>query len=103
MGEKKGKLPKLGNQVDYVVAAYNKDMLPHAMTVANKIRAGGKSVDMYQGDAKKAGKAFNYADRVGADRIAFVAPDEWNKGFCRIKDLRGAPELNSKGEEVRKE
>ena len=33
-------------------------------------------------------KAFNYADRAGAERIAFVAPDEWSKGLVRIKDLK---------------
>ena len=31
-------------------------------------------------------QAFNYADRAGAERIAFVAPDEWSKGLVRIKD-----------------
>lgn len=34
------------------------------------------------------GNAFNYADRIGAARVALVAPDEWNNGMIRIKDLR---------------
>lgn len=33
-------------------------------------------------------QAFDYGDRVGARYLAFVAPDEWDKGMVRIKSLR---------------
>ena len=33
-------------------------------------------------------KAFDYANRIGAHRIAYVAPDEWAAGNVRVKDLR---------------
>ena len=29
---------------------------------------------------------------MGAAKIAFVAPDEWEQGSVRVKDLRCAPE-----------
>lgn len=63
------------------------------MAVAAKIRAGGAKVDLMQEVTKKVAKAFNYADRVGAHRIAFVAPDEYSKGLVRIKDLRLSQDL----------
>jgi len=63
-------------------------MLGKAMAVAGKLRKVGKSVCLYQEVAKKVGKAFNYADRVKARYIAFVAPDEWSRGMVRVKDLR---------------
>ena len=31
---------------------------------------------------------FDYANRVGARYIVFVAPSEWEQGKVRIKDLR---------------
>jgi len=81
-------LPEFPATVDYVVAAYNEEMLGKAMRVARLLRQAGKSVDVLPEVAKKVKKAFKYADRVGAERIAFVAPDEWDIGLVRIKDLR---------------
>eukprot|EP00747_Dinoflagellata_sp_TGD_P100566 gnl/TRDRNA2_/TRDRNA2_168071_c0_seq2.p1 gnl/TRDRNA2_/TRDRNA2_168071_c0~~gnl/TRDRNA2_/TRDRNA2_168071_c0_seq2.p1 ORF type:complete len:401 (-),score=97.43 gnl/TRDRNA2_/TRDRNA2_168071_c0_seq2:3-1205(-) len=81
-------VPELPKSVEYVVAAYSANMMGKAMNVARKLRLAGKTVDVFPEVAKKVGKAFSYADRVGAVRIAFVAPDEWEKGLVRIKDLR---------------
>eukprot|EP00441_Pelagodinium_beii_P042798 CAMPEP_0197633264 /NCGR_PEP_ID=MMETSP1338-20131121/9666_1 /TAXON_ID=43686 ORGANISM="Pelagodinium beii, Strain RCC1491" /NCGR_SAMPLE_ID=MMETSP1338 /ASSEMBLY_ACC=CAM_ASM_000754 /LENGTH=105 /DNA_ID=CAMNT_0043204887 /DNA_START=16 /DNA_END=329 /DNA_ORIENTATION=- len=89
--------PSLPATVDFVVAAYNADMQGKAMNVARRLRLAGKSVDVYPEVARKVKKAFRYADKVGAAKIAFVAPDEWENGLVRIKDLRCAedtpPEL----------
>jgi len=81
-------MPELPAKVDYVVAGYKLDMMGKAMAVARKLRLAGKTVDIYTKAAKKVGQAFNHADRIGAQRVAFVAPDEWEKGLVRIKDLR---------------
>lgn len=80
--------PDLPEKVDYVVAPYNHDFMGKAMHVARQLRLAGKSVDLFPEPAKKVAKAFNYADRVGAVRIAFVAPGEWERGTVTIKDLR---------------
>jgi len=80
--------PDLPQTVEYVVAAYNEDMRGPALSVARRLRLAGKSVDVLSDPAKQVKKAFNYADRVGAVRVAFVAPGEWEKGMVRIKDLR---------------
>lgn len=86
--KEKNVTPSFTAKVDFVVAAYNLDMMGQAYQVARRLRLAGKSVDIYTDSAKKVGKAFNYADRVGAVKIAFVAPDEWSKGLVRVKDLR---------------
>eukprot|EP00929_Paragymnodinium_shiwhaense_P014332 TRINITY_DN122232_c0_g1_i1.p1 TRINITY_DN122232_c0_g1~~TRINITY_DN122232_c0_g1_i1.p1 ORF type:complete len:760 (+),score=245.08 TRINITY_DN122232_c0_g1_i1:38-2317(+) len=86
--KEKGVMPVLPNQVEYVVAAFNADMMGKAMNVARRLRLVGKTVDVFQEPAKKVAKAFNYADRCGAHRVAFVAPSEWEAGKVRIKDLR---------------
>ena len=88
--KERGVLPEMGPNVDLVVAAYNADMMGKAMNVARRLREAGKSVDVYPEAARKVKKAFRYADKVGAARIAFVAPDEWDRGEVRIKDLRCA-------------
>ncbi len=82
------KMPEFPHSVDYVVAAYNQDMVGPSMKVADELRSAGYVTDLMQEVAKKVGKAFNYADRVGARRIIFVGPDEWSKNLVRVKDLR---------------
>mmetsp|Transcript_15565 Transcript_15565/g.35388 ORF Transcript_15565/g.35388 Transcript_15565/m.35388 type:complete len:577 (-) Transcript_15565:95-1825(-) len=84
--------PNLTAKVDYVVAAFGPDMMGKAMSVARQLRLAGRTVDVHEEPGKKVAKAFNYADKVGAVRVAFVAPDEWSKGLVRIKDLRNFPQ-----------
>jgi len=86
--KEKNVTPDLPQNVEYVVAAYNADMTGPALNVARRLRLAGKSVDVYPDPAKQVKKAFNYADRAGAVRVAFVAPGEWEQGLVRIKDLR---------------
>jgi len=86
--EMKGLLPNFSQETDFVVAAFNKEMLPNAMKVAALLRKAGATVDMQQEPKKKVGQTFDYANRVGARFVALVAPDEWNKNMVRIKDLR---------------
>eukprot|EP01048_Picozoa_sp_COSAG05_P021118 COSAG05_NODE_3788_length_1836_cov_1.213011_3_plen_127_part_00 len=58
-----------------------------ATKVAAALRAGGASVDLLP-THKKARWAFDYANRVGAVRTAYVAPAEWAQGEVAIKDMR---------------
>jgi histidyl-tRNA synthetase len=37
---------------------------------------------------KKVAQTFDYANRIGARYVVFVAPSEWENGCVRIKDLR---------------
>jgi len=87
-------MPEIEATVDFVVAPYSADMMGKAMNVARRLRKAGKAVDLYPEAAKRVKKAFRYADRVGAQKIAFVAPDEWENGLVRIKDLRSTSKAN---------
>ncbi|EKX42834.1 hypothetical protein GUITHDRAFT_87963 [Guillardia theta CCMP2712] len=84
----KNLLPDFPQLTDFVVAAFSKDMLPNALTVAAKLREAGATVDMQVELKKKVGQTFDYANRVGAQYVALVAPDEWDKNMVRVKDLR---------------
>jgi len=86
--KEKGVVPDLPATVDYVVAAFNADYMGKALSVARQLRLAGKSVDIFTEPGKKLAKAYNYADRIGARRIALVAPNEWDQGLVRVKDLR---------------
>lgn len=80
--------PDLPAQVDFVVAAFSQDFMGKALSVARKLRLAGKSVDVFTEPGKKLAKAYNYADRIGARKLALVAPNEWEQGLVRVKDLR---------------
>lgn len=84
----KGVTPELPATVDFVVAAFSQDFMGKALSVARQLRLAGKSVDVFTEPGKKLAKAYNYADRIGARKLALVAPSEWEKGLVRVKDLR---------------
>ena len=84
----KGILPDLPKTVDFVVAAFNDQMQGAAMRATSLMRSGGANVDLLLEPKKKVANTFDYANRVGARFIAFVAPSEWERGEVRIKDLR---------------
>ena len=91
----KGLLPDLPRSVEYVVAPFNASMRGHSMDVARRIRdgprgdgVGGARADLMLEPKKKVAQSFEYADRVGARSIVFVAPDEVERGLVRVKDLR---------------
>ncbi|KAK7234086.1 Histidyl-tRNA synthetase [Aureococcus anophagefferens] len=81
-----GLLPKLGPSVDVVVAPFSAAMQGPAAAVAAKLRSAGLTVDAAL-QACKARKAFDLANRAGARLVAFVAPDEWDVGKVRVKDM----------------
>lgn len=72
--------------VDYLVAAYEPGMYGAATRVAAALRESGASVDLYPLD-KKPRWVFDYANKVGAARVAYIAPNEWNAGSVRFKDM----------------
>jgi len=84
----KGLLPELPKSIEFVVAAFNEGMQGKAMKAASMIRAGGSDVDMLLEPKKKVASTFDYANRIGARYIVFVAPQEWENDMVRIKDLR---------------
>ena len=44
--------------------------------------------------------AFKHAERVGANRIILVAPEEWNEGKVRIKNLQTGEEIDFDAESL---
>lgn len=89
----KGLTPALPQRTDFVVVPYDAGMRGPALRVARELRRGGYSCDMLLEPTKKVKNAFSYADRIGGERVVFVAPDEWQRGCVRVKDLRSGDEV----------
>lgn len=83
-----GKMPETQPTVDFLVAPFNQEMVGPSLQVARLLRQAGHRVNV-QLTVKQGKKAFDFANRIGARRVAYVAPGEWEAGKVRIKDLRG--------------
>ncbi len=74
-----GKLPGTEPAVDFVVVPFDESMFAASLKVTTRLREAGWGVNQML--ASKAGKkAFDYANRIGAHYVAYVAPDEWAVG-----------------------
>jgi histidyl-tRNA synthetase len=95
----KGLLPDTSRAIDDLVFAFGAEQRAAAASVAQKLRAAGRSVELVI-EERKVKWAFKRADRVGAARVVLVAPEEWQRGEVRVKDLASGTELNIKIEEL---
>eukprot|EP00818_Percolomonas_sp_WS_P005427 CAMPEP_0117442760 /NCGR_PEP_ID=MMETSP0759-20121206/4326_1 /TAXON_ID=63605 /ORGANISM="Percolomonas cosmopolitus, Strain WS" /LENGTH=427 /DNA_ID=CAMNT_0005234675 /DNA_START=99 /DNA_END=1383 /DNA_ORIENTATION=+ len=101
--EEKQLLPK-SLEMDDLVIPFDDGMRLNAVSVVEQLRSHNpqRTADLYLGNTKKMKQMFNYADRIGAERVILVAPDEWEIGEVRIKYLReeGRPQYNVPAQEV---
>jgi len=87
----KGLVPDLPSGNEDIVIAINEDLRSAAMSVATKLRASGRLVDLVLDD-KRMKWAFRHAERTEAQRLVMVMPDEWAAGNVRIKELESGEE-----------
>ena len=87
----KGLVPDLPSGNQDIVIAINEDLRSAAMSVATKLRASGRQVDLVLED-KRMKWAFRHAERTGAQRLVMVMPEEWAAGNVRIKELESGEE-----------
>ncbi len=88
------KLPLFKSKCDYFIISFP-SLYNEAIKITNTLREKGYITDLYiAGTDKKMKKAYNYADRIGAEKVVFVAIDEFSRNSVKIKYLR---EKDSKG------
>ena len=97
--ESKGLLPVLSQGVSDVVFGMGPELRGAAMKVANQLRTGGRRVDLVLED-KRMKWVFKHADRIAADRLVMVMPDEWASGMVKIKELSTGEESLASFEEL---
>lgn len=95
----KGLLPDTTRSLDDLVFAFDSAQRGAAAQVASTLRAAGRSVELVL-EERKVKWAFKRADRLGARRVVMVAPQEWQRGEVRVKDLATGEETNVKVEEL---
>tara|TARA_B100000131_G_scaffold86969_1_gene83829 strand:+ start:1004 stop:2260 length:1257 start_codon:yes stop_codon:yes gene_type:complete len=87
----KGLVPDLPSGNQDIVIAIDENLRSAGMSVASKLRASGRLVDLVLED-KRMKWAFRHAERTGAQRLVMVMPDEWAAGNVRIKELESGEE-----------
>ncbi|MEC7756489.1 MAG: histidine--tRNA ligase [Candidatus Thermoplasmatota archaeon] len=97
--ESKGLLPVLSQGVSDVVFGMGPELRGAAMKVANQLRTGGRRVDLVLED-KRMKWVFKHADRIAAERLVMVMPDEWASGMVKIKELSTGEESLASFEEL---
>jgi histidyl-tRNA synthetase len=83
-----GKLPSFDSGIDYCVIAYSEDLYPTAAKIADRLRDKNKYVALYMKCDRKLKIAFSYADRINANLVILVAPDEYKQNKMVVKNLR---------------
>lgn len=78
--------------VEVVVFAFASDLQSVATSMAAKLRQAGKKVDLLL-ENKKPKWVFKHADRIGAQIVVIVGPDEVKEGKVVAKDLRTSEQV----------
>jgi histidyl-tRNA synthetase len=86
--EDKKLLPSFAPKIDDIILAFNEELRPAANELAMALRIQGRAVEIVLGEGKKLKWAYSYADRLGADRVMLIAPDEWKERKIRVKDMK---------------
>ena len=84
--EAKGLVPEINNGVQDIVFGMGPELRDAAMRVASSLRTSGRSADLVLED-KKMKWVFKHAERIGAERLVMVMPDEWSNGNVKVKQL----------------
>ncbi len=86
--EKYGCLPEMADSpAPVMVTVFDEERLPGALNLATEIRAGGLNVFSYP-DPIKLQKQLKYADRMGAQLVVIMGPDEEASQLVTIKNLK---------------
>ena len=95
----KNLIPELISGIEDIVIPLNPELRSASVMVAAALRDTGRTVDLVLED-KKLKWAFKHAERIGADRLVMVMPEEWKSGKVRIKDLESGEETDVSIEEL---
>ncbi|MEE3329892.1 MAG: histidine--tRNA ligase [Myxococcota bacterium] len=79
-------VPELPRNLDDVVYAFSEAERATAVDVAQRLRAGGRSVELVHGHPKLK-RVFADADKNGASRVWVLGPDEVAAGKVSVKEL----------------
>ena len=82
----KGIVPDLGHEVQDVVFCLDEANRGDAMAIAGRLRQAGRLVDLVL-EEKRMKWALRHADRVAAERLVMILPEEWSRGKVKVRDI----------------
>ncbi len=97
--EERGLAPEITQSVQDIVFGMGSELRAAAMSVASAIRSSGRSVDLVLED-KRMKWVFKHAERIGAERLVMVMPDEWANRRVKVKTLGSGEENEVPFEEL---
>jgi len=83
---KKEILPNLEPDIEDVVFCLQEENRIDAMAIASRLRSSGRKVDLIL-EEKRMKWALKHADRVGAERLVMILPEEWSRGKVKVRDV----------------
>ncbi len=86
-------LPALHKEVHDVVFAFSDAEHPFAVRLASRLRSEGRYVELILG-ANKLKRVLGDADRLGAERIFLLGPDEISRGVAKQRNLKTGEETD---------
>lgn len=86
-------LPALRKEVHDVVFAFSDAEHPFAVRLASRLRSEGRYVELILG-ANKLKRVLGDADRLGAERIFLLGPDEISRGVAKQRNLKTGEETD---------
>ena len=95
---KKEILPNLEPDVEDVVFCLQEENRIDAMAIASKLRSTGRKVDLIL-EEKRMKWALKHADRVGAERLVMILPEEWSRGKVKVRDVPTGVETEYESED----
>ncbi len=84
-----------GTVVQVLVSVFEEGTQGASLALANELRAAGIRTEAYMNPRRAIGKQVQYADRKGAQVIAFLGPDEIQAGRVKFKRLRDGHEVEA--------
>ena len=84
--EDEGLWPELTRDVQDIVYAFGPEEKSAAITVASRLRAAGRRVELQLGSLKLK-RVLGDADKTGAERVFLIGEDERARGVVKVKDL----------------
>ncbi len=79
--------------VQVLVTVFGADTQADSLRLANELRAAGIRTEAYMNAKRGIGKQVQYADRKGAQIVAFLGEDEIAQGVVKFKRLRDGQEI----------
>ena len=87
----KGLVSDLGHDVQDVVFCLDEANRGDAMAIAGRLRQTGRLVDLVL-EEKRMKWALRHADRVAAERLVMILPEEWSRGKVKVRDISSGTE-----------